>query len=227
MGRRIKLTAEEKKVLILECLAGRLRMREAARRAGVGHSTMHFWISRYRSEGRAALAEDGNQSKRSYSAEVRQKAVEEYLSGQGSSMAIAEKYKLRSGNLVLEWVKEYPCHRGQPNETGGMDMAKRTYTQEERLRAVVAHLERGQSIPEVAKAYGLPAQLVHSWVKKYRAQGFAGLEDRRGKRLSKQTPRDKEEALRIENARLQEENELLRLELYLRKKLETLGRGDV
>ena len=48
MGRRIKLTAEEKKVLILECLAGRLRMREAARRAGVGHSTMHFWISRYR-----------------------------------------------------------------------------------------------------------------------------------------------------------------------------------
>ena len=100
-------------------------------------------------------------------------------------------------------------------------------TQEERLRAVVAHLERGQSIPEVAKAYGLPAQLVHSWVKKYRAQGFAGLEDRCGKRLSKQTPRDKEEALRIENARLQEENELLRLELYLRKKLETLGRGDV
>ena len=100
MGRRIEMRAEEKEVLILECLAGRLRMREAARRAGVGHSTMHFWISRYRSEGRAALAEDGNQSKRSYSAEVRQKAVEEYLSGQGSSMAIAEKYKLRSGNLV-------------------------------------------------------------------------------------------------------------------------------
>ena len=118
MGRRIEMRAEEKEVLILECLAGRLRMREAARRAGVGHSTMHFWISRYRSEGRAALAEDGNQSKRSYSAEVRQKAVEEYLSGQGSSMAIAEKYKLRSGNLVLEWVKEYHHHREQPNETG-------------------------------------------------------------------------------------------------------------
>ena len=61
MGRRIEMTAEEKEVLILECLAGRLRMREAARRAGVGHSTMHFWISRYRSEGRAALAEDGKQ----------------------------------------------------------------------------------------------------------------------------------------------------------------------
>ena len=105
-------------------------------------------------------------------------------------------------------------------------MANRTYTQEEKLRAVVAHLERGQSISEVAKAYGLPAQQVRSWVKKYQAQGFAGLEDRRGKRLARQTPRDKDEALRIENARLQEENELLRLELYLRKKLEEPGRGD-
>ena len=142
-------------------------------------------------------------------------------------MAIVEKYKLRSGNLVLEWVKEYHRHRERSKETGGVDMADRTYAQEEKLRAVVAHLERGQRISEVAKAYGLPAQLVRSWVKKYQAQGFAGLEDRRGKRLSKQTPRDKEEALRIENARLQEENELLRLELYLRKKLETLGRGDV
>lgn len=226
MGKRIEMPVEEKEFLIQECLSGRLRMREAARRAGVGHSTMHFWISRYRSEGRLALEEDGNQCKRSYTPEVRQKAVEEYLSGQGSSMAIAETYKLRSGNLVLEWVKEYDRHREQPNGTGGVDMANRTYTQEEKLRAVVAHLERGQSISEVAKAYELPAQQVRSWVKKYQARGFAGLEDRRGKRLARQTPRDQEEALRIENARLQEENELLRLELYLRKKLEELGRGD-
>lgn len=41
-------------------------------------------------------------------------------------------------------------------------MAKRIYTQKEKLRAVVAHLERGQSIPEVAKTYGLPAHLVYS-----------------------------------------------------------------
>ena len=67
-------------------------------------------------------------------------------------------------------------------------MAKRTYTQEEKLRAVVAHLERGQSISEVAKAYGLPAQQVRSWVKKYQAQGFARLEDRRGKRLPGRRP---------------------------------------
>ena len=102
MGKRIEMDLEEKEKLIQECLAGRIRMREAARRAGVGHSTMHTWISWYRAEGVSALSENGNAQRRRYSEEVWQKAVEEYLSGQGSSMAIAEKYKLRSGNLVLD-----------------------------------------------------------------------------------------------------------------------------
>ena len=99
MGKRKELGVEEKVSLVEEYLAGRLRMREAARRAGVGHSTMENWISRYRSEGVSGLRENGNRAKRRYSEEIKRKAVEEYLSGHGSSMAIAEKYQLRSGNL--------------------------------------------------------------------------------------------------------------------------------
>ena len=92
MGRRVNMDIQEKEFLICECLAGRMRMREVARRAGVGHSTMHNWISRYRAEGASSLSEDGNEERRSYSEEIRQKAVAEYLSGQGSSMVITEKY---------------------------------------------------------------------------------------------------------------------------------------
>lgn len=66
MGRRKAVSLEEKLALVEEYLAGRLRLREAARRAGVGHSTMESWISRYRSEGASALAENGNQCKRRY-----------------------------------------------------------------------------------------------------------------------------------------------------------------
>ena len=51
MGKRIEMDLGEKEKLIQECLSGRMRMREAARRAGVGHSTMHTWISRHRAEG--------------------------------------------------------------------------------------------------------------------------------------------------------------------------------
>ncbi len=41
MGKRIEMALEEKEYLIQEHLVGRMRMRETARRAGVGHSTMH------------------------------------------------------------------------------------------------------------------------------------------------------------------------------------------
>lgn len=64
----------------------------------------------------------------------------------------------------------------------------------------------------------MEVQTLRGLVKKYQELGAAGLEDRRGHRLANQTPRTKEEALRIENARLKQENELLKMELYLRKK---------
>ena len=167
MGKRIEMEAAEKEYLIQECLTGRMRMREAARRAGVGHSTMHTWISRYRAEGASALCENGNAQRRTYSEEIRQKAVEEYLSGLGSAMAIAEKYKLRSGNLVLDWVKEYHRHRENRKETGGISMTSRKHTLEERVQAVREHLEEGKSFSELSERYSTTAQVVRNWVKRY------------------------------------------------------------
>ena len=68
--------------------------------------------------------------------------------------------------------------------------------------------------------------MIRNWVKRYQEMGVAGLEDRRGKRLVSQTPRTPEEALRIENARLERENYLLKMELDLLKKVKELERGD-
>ena len=224
MGKRKELSLDEKVSLVEECLTGRLRMREAARRAGVGHSTMESWISRYRSEGISALEENGNQSKRRYDEDFKRKVVKAYMSGQGSSMAIAEKYRLRSGNLVLDWVKAYH-ERNSKKETGGSVMRKE-HTVEERLQAVLSCLDGGQQLGDVAQAYQVEKATLRSWVKKYREFGSAGLEDRRGHRLADQTPRSRDEALRIENAQLKQENELLKMELYLRKKVKELERGD-
>lgn len=144
-------------------------MREAARRAGVGHTTMESWISRYRSEGISALEENGNRSKRKYSEDFKRQVAEEYLSGQGSSMAIAEKYHLRSGNLVLDWVKAYH-ERNSKRERGGTIM-RNDHTIEERLEAVLACLEGGRALQEVAQAHQVAVQTLRSWVKKYQELG--------------------------------------------------------
>jgi len=171
MGKRKELGLEEKVSLVEECLSGRLRMREAARRAGVGHSTMESWISRYRSEGASALEENGNQCKRRYSEDFKRQAVEEYLSGQGSSMAIAEKYHLRSGNLVLDWVKAYH-ERNSERERGGTIM-RNEHTIEERLEAVLACLEGGRVLQEVAQAHQVAVQTLRSWVPRDGRTGVA------------------------------------------------------
>ena len=141
-------------------------------------------------------------------------------------MAIAEKYKLRSGNLVLDWAKEYHRHRNSVEETGVVSMTKRKHTLEERVQAVREHLEDEKSYSELSARYGTTAQVVRNWVKRYQEMGVAGLEDRRGKRLANQIPRTPEEALRIENARLERENYLLKMELDLLKKVKELERGD-
>ena len=138
----------KKEYLIQECLAGRMRMR--ARCAGVLHSTM---LSRHRAEGAPALSENENAQRRTYRTEIRQKAVEEYLSGLGRAMAIAEKYKLRSGNLVLECVKEYHRHRESPKETGGISMTSRKHTLEERVQAVRERPEVGKNFSELSERY--------------------------------------------------------------------------
>ncbi len=224
MGKRIEMELAEKVYLVEEYIAGLIRGREAARRAGVGSSTMQSWISRYRSEGIEGLRQDGNQDKRKYGKETREKAVEAYISGKGSASSIAEKYQLRSGNLVLDWVKAY--HRHNEKGTGGDVMAKRSYTLEERVQVVKEYLEHGKSVPEIANSYDLSAQLVRVWVGKYREMGLAGLEDRRGQRMAKQTPRTPEEELRIRNAGLERENYLLKMELDLLKKVKELEGGD-
>lgn len=105
-------------------------------------------------------------------------------------------------------------------------MTKRKHTLEERVQAVREHLEDGKSFPELSETYGVTVQVVRNWVKRYQEMGVAGLEDRRGKRLASQTPRTPEEALRIENARLERENYLLKMELDLRKKVNELERGE-
>ena len=92
---------------------------------------------------------------------------------------------------------------------------RREHTVEEQLRAVLSCLDGGQHLGNVAQAYQVEVQTLRGWVKKYRKLGAAGLEDRRGHRLANQTPRSPDEALRIENARLKQENELLKMVLYL------------
>lgn len=218
-----KVSGEEKRELVEACLDKRMRVSDAAGRAGVHRSNVYKWISQYRAEGPAAFQGE----RKVYSEEVKQKAVEEYLAGQGSLLSISEKYKIRSPSVVLDWVRVYNRHNKAHRREGESNMANtRKYTVEERVQIVKGHLEDGKSVSELAKEHDLGYHLVYDWVKKYKANGVSGLEDRRGQRKAAQEPRTREEALRVEIAQLERENYLLKMENDLLKKVKELERGE-
>ncbi len=49
---------------------------------------------------------------------------------------------------------------------------------EQRYRAVLEVLEDGATVTDVARRYGVGRQAVHSWLRRYAAEGMAGLVDR-------------------------------------------------
>lgn len=224
MGRRKEIDIAYKIWLVEECLSGRMRGREAARRAGVGATTMQNWISRYKAEGVSAF--EPIEGPRVYCEEVKTSAAEDYLAGRGSLRAISEKYKIRSPQLVMDWVKRYHCHNESSTEAGGIVMAgRRSHTMEERVKIVKEHIDEGKSIRVLASEHGLDYNLVKGWIQKYKAMGISGLEDRRGQRKARQIPRTPEEEQRIRIAQLERENDLLKMERDLLKKVRELERG--
>ena len=94
MSRRLKVSVEEKMRCIKSYMSGKGNLETIAGRAGVDEKSLRNWIKRYKAGGVEALYPA--KQNQVYSSELKQKAVEEYLSGKGGLMEIAIKYKLRS-----------------------------------------------------------------------------------------------------------------------------------
>ena len=102
----------------------------------------------------------------------------------------------------------------------------RETTQEERIAIAKDCLENGSNYGETAIKYNVSYQQVYTWVKKFRELGEAGLEDRRGKRVSAQEPRTELEQAKIEIAELKHKLYMAEMERDLLKKLDELERRD-
>lgn len=225
MSRRSNHSAEEKLKIVEACLAGEISICEAGQRAGVHHKTVIRWISRYKAEGPSAFLP--SEHNRPYPAEVKYRAVEEYLSGKGSLQNICEKCKIRSEKQLRDWIKVYNCHEDFKTQSGRSHMTKsRKTSQDERLEIAKECLENGKNYGETAQKYAVSYQQVYTWVKRFSELGEAGLEDRRGQRTAQQSPRTAEEELKARIAQLEHENYMLKMERDLLKKVKELERGD-
>ena len=217
MSQNWKLSGEEKIKLVELYLAGEISCLAARKAAGVEDTTFYSWVNRYRQEGvTGLLRRKGNKH---YAQEVKEQAVVEYLSGKGSLRDICNKYGIRDKRQLRDWIKVYNSHGEFRILTGGSRMTKRRETTlEERVEIVKECIRQGNNYGEIAQKYQVSYSQVYGWVRKYRAMGEAGLEDRRGRRAGSLPSRTPEEEFRDRIAQLEREKLDLEMENALLKK---------
>ena len=227
MSRKAKYTVEAKIRAAERYLRGEASAAGIAAEMGLGKrgvSTVCEWAAAYRENGIEGFhLRKGNNS---YTAEEKQRAVEEYLQGKGSLREISRRYQIPSKATLIRWIRVYnsdiELRDYSPRPEVYVAMGKKT-TKEERQEIVTYCLEHGKDYKGAAAKYEVSYSQVYQWVRHYEERGEAGLEDRRGKRKS-DNELDELERLRRENQRLKAKlQESERLNLLLKKVKEFEG----
>ena len=223
---KAKYSVEERLAWVTRILSNEITIKQAARMSGINDMTIIDWLRLYEVEGIQGLAPQSR--KRSYPADLKRMAVEEYLAGGISLRQICKKHKIRDKTQLRDWIKRYNSGKNFGRKMSGGSRMKKTRktSQEERIQIVKACMERGFDYGATALEYKVSYQQVYTWVQKYKELGEAGLEDRRGKRTASQTPRTEIEELRIKIAQLEHEKYMLQMERDVLKKLDEIERRD-
>ena len=100
---RTKYSAEIIVNAVEEYLAGRGSIEAIAKRLGAGRSSVDQWVTNYEAMGKSVFYEGGNQR---YPKELKEQAVNDYLSGKGSLSNICKSYKIKSPRTLRSWIKK-------------------------------------------------------------------------------------------------------------------------
>ena len=227
MPRRSKLTDEERIAAVQEYLEGKGSYATIAKRYGINHERFRQMVIRAKVDGIESVKIRRRNKK--YSAEIKLKAVTEYLEGKCSQMEICAKYHITQDAVFRKWISCYNSGKDFKERTRlerGITMNKgRKTTQEERAEIVAFCIEHGKDYGLAMEKYGVSYQQIYSWVRKYEAKGVEGLTDRRGK-AKPEDALTEADRLRMENKILQAKIKDQEMEIKLLKKLKELEGGD-
>ena len=215
-----KHTAEWMIAIVEEYLAGKGSYKTIAGAYGIGETTFMNWVYKYRAHGNAAFVEtEGNRKK---SKDFNTERVEAVIQGKGSVDDIVSKYNISSSSVLRNWIMRYNANKElrdyDPKREVYMAESRRKTTLEERKEIVEYCLSHKKDYKSTAARYDVSYGQVYSWVKKYIADGEAGLGDRRGHHKTDDEV-DELERLRRENRRLKRQLEEQGMLVELLKKV--------
>lgn len=224
MSKKNEYNATEKLAIIQELEMGLGTRAGVAQKYNISVHTLVKWRHRYELYGIEGL--EIRTHKNSYSTELKLQAVQDYLSGHYSQYEIIDKYRIASRTQLKSWIDKYNGHSSLLlYKTGGTRAMtnKRSTTWKERIEIVQYCLAHNRDYQTSAERFQVSYHQVYQWVKKYEVGGEDALKDRRGR---KKEPEELSEADRQKLAmkKLEHENERLRAENALLKKLQELER---
>ena len=183
MGRKTKYNPTQKVEIVNSYLNGEKTALQIINNIGIAESTLYGWVHQYNKYGIDIFKE--KKRNKSYSRELKEKVVQEYLKGIDSLDGLALKHNILNKATVFKWVNDYNNHieLKDYDPKGDIYMVERRKTSlEERIEIVEYYLKHNREFKKAAEAYQVSYSQVYQWVKKYELEGQDGLLDRRGKR---------------------------------------------
>ena len=189
MGRKAKYSRKLKLEIVKRYLKGESALalaNEYGMPKSMEKNIMH-WARRFEAMGDGGF--DYSKTNQSYSKDLKQQVISEYLNGVDSYRGLANKYGIKSHEIVRQWILKY----NEGIEIKDYDpkgdvytMKSRKTTLEERLEIVNYVLANNNDFKGAADKYSVPYANVYNWVKKYNESGEDGLSDSRGRPSSKE-----------------------------------------
>jgi transposase-like protein len=176
MPLRIRYSAEEKYEILRAYDDGLESLAEIASRYRIGIQTIYDWrylLEKYGIEGL-------NESKvfKHYSGELKEQAVNDFLSGTYSKRQIIHKYEISSISVLNKWINRHNGHRGLiVNEEGmGQSMTYgRPTSWKERIEIVQFCIAHSNDYRKTIETYLVSYSQIYRWVKKYELDGAEAL----------------------------------------------------
>jgi transposase-like protein len=215
--RKGKVSVEEKLRAIKSYLSGEKSAAQICSDFSIHNQSFRNWIRKYNMNGENGLVI--THKNKIYSEEIKYMAIHDYLDGNGSLENICTKYEIPSICSLQQWIKKYNSHKifKSHNKQGDRIMTKgRKTTYEERTEIVSFCISNNYDYQATADKFKVSYQQVYVWVRKYEANGYEALMDRRGKRkeAAELTESEKLSAqlklIEAENRRLKMENDFLK-----------------
>ena len=124
---------------------------------------------------------------KSYSAELKLTAVQDYLSGKGSLREICRKYKIKSEQPLRNWISLYNSHGElKTSGTGGAIIMTKGRKTTFNVRVEIASycISHNHNYAEAAVKFSVSYQQARNYTIKYEKDGLNALQDNRGKHKS-------------------------------------------